>query len=94
MVIKKAQDMLELLNNRIEAMEDLNCEELEECVQDFMLTFGTIYAMENLKEQARVGYADPQYIARGRQLFGNGLCLVTKMLERIDELTLRDDAAE
>jgi hypothetical protein len=94
MVIRTAEDMEELLHNRIEAMEDLNCEELEECVEAFMLTFGTIYAMEILKDKAKVCYADSQYVARSRQLFDDGFSLATKMLERIDELTLRDDAAE
>lgn len=96
MVIKKAEDMMELLEDRIEAMEDLNCEELEECVEVFMLTFGTIMAMEFLKgSKARIEYTCPQFVVdKSKQLFDDSLRIVNKMLKRIDELTLRDDAAE
>jgi len=94
MVIKKAEDIFDLLDERIEAMEDLNCEELKECVKIFMLAHTTITTMESAKELAANEDAHSQIAVNGKQTFNNGLRLAKKMLKRIDELTLIDDAAE
>ena len=94
MVIRKAEDMMELLEDRIEAIEDLNCEELQECVESFMLAHTLISTLENAKELAAHEDAHSQIAVKSKQLFDNGLHLAKKMLKRIDELTLRDDAAE
>lgn len=94
MVIRTLEDMMELLSNRVEAMEDLNCEDLEECVRAFMLTFGSIHALNDLKVLARTEPKNSKLAIRAKHEFDEGIRLVTKMLERIDELTLRGDAAE
>ena len=94
MVIRKAEDMMGLLEDRIEAMEDLSCEELKECVEAFMIAHMLISTIENAKEIFAHEDAHSQAAIKSKQLFDNGLHLAKKMLKRIDELTLRDDAAE
>ena len=94
MVIRKAEDMMELLEDRIVAMEDLNCQELKECVRMFMLAHTSINTIENAKAIAAYENRHSQTSVQSKHIFDNGLRLVTEMLERIDELTLRDDAAE
>lgn len=89
MVIRKAEDIFDLLNERIEAMEDLNCEELKVCVKSFMNAYALLVAMQTRKEV---------YKENGSKEIMHQFTKLRDMawaeIHAIDHLTLRDDAAE
>ena len=94
MVIRKSEDVVELLSERIEAMEDLNCEDLEVCVRSFMVLHAICMSMENAKELAQHEAKRSQVWVNARETFKQGRALAVTPMKIIDELTLRNDAAE
>lgn len=94
MIIRKSEDVVELLSERIEAMEDLDCEDLEVCVRSFMALHAICMNMEIVKERAEHEPEKSQVWNKSREMFERDHALAVKLLKTIDELTLRDDAAE
>ena len=94
MVIKKAEDVVELLSERIEAMEDLNCEDLEVCVRSFMALHAVCMNMENAIEMTVHEPENPAVWHEAREMFRQGHAIAVKLIDQIDELTLRTDSAE
>lgn len=93
MVIKKAEDIYTLVDERIEAMEDLNCEELSVCVKSFINAALLLTAMEIRKEiyaeEERIGVkkmAKDQFVGFRDKAWA--------YIHTIDQLTLRTDTAE
>ena len=93
MVIKKAEDILALLDERIEAMEDLNCQELHTCVKSFMNAAIFLVAMETRKEMFASSMTD-DIKKMARHQFIELRDMAWAEIHAIDHLTLRDDAAE
>ena len=94
MVIRKSEDVVELLSERVEAMEDLNCEDLEVCVRSFMALHAVCINMENAKELAEHEPENSAFRDTARETFSRGRTLAAKLIKQIDELTLGTDAAE
>ena len=89
MVIRKLDDVYSLMKARIEAIEDLDCEELSECISAFMSITGTMTMLDQLKHMHSI-----RPIEGDREAFEMGLRTIEAGLSIIDKLTLRDDAAE
>lgn len=89
MVIKKADDLFTLVDERIGAIEDLNCEELSVCVKSFMDAYALLVAMQTRKEV---------YKETGSKEIMHQFTKLRDMawadIHAIDHLTLRHDAAE
>ena len=89
MVIKKSEDLFTLVDERIEAIEDLNCAELSVCVKSFMNAYALLVAMQTRKEV---------YKENGSKEIMHQFTKLRDMawaeIHAIDHLTLRDDAAE
>ena len=89
MVIKKAEDLFTLVDERIEAIEDLNCAELSVCVKSFMNAYALLVAMQSRKEV---------YKENGSKEIKHEFTELKDMaweeIHDIDHLTLRTDAAE
>ena len=103
MVIRKAEDMLKLLKERVEMMEDLNCEDLHECVEAFMVLAMALMRMKDLKEAGSITIEDsefatvldiPQLREVFRKYFSESKGIAEEALNTIDRLTLRTDTAE
>lgn len=93
MVIKNSVDVENLMRNRIESMEDLDCVNLEACVMNFMYLHTVVKLMEMTKDNAS-DETDPMQMKILKDTF-NDLALVAKQcIEQIDQLTLKIDAAE
>ena len=88
MVIRKASDVFDLLENRIDRLEDLNCEELLECIRAFMLLHTTITTMESARELGASETENSEERKNCKKTFDTGNRLVGEMARRIDELTM------
>ena len=88
MVIRKSSDVFDLLENRIDRLEDLNCEELLECIRAFMLLHTTITTMESARELATSQSENSEARKKCKKTFDTGNRLVGEMVRRIDELTM------
>ena len=89
MVIKKAEDLFTLVDERIEVIEDLNCAELSDCVKAFMNAYALIIAMEVRKEVYKKNGSKEMI-----HQFTEFRDMAWAEIHAIDNLTLRDDAAE
>ena len=89
MVIRKFDDIRELLNERVEAMEDLNCEGLRDCVDAFITLSGLISLLQTINRVQSVVHCVED--DGGFEEFKREAVACVKI---IDDLTLRDDAAE
>lgn len=87
MVIRKSSDVFDLLKNRIDRLEDLNCEELLECIKAFMLLHTTITTMETARELGASESENSEARKNCKRTFDTGFRLVGEMARRIDELT-------
>lgn len=87
MVIRKSSDVFDLLENKIDRLEDLNCEELLECIRTFMLLHTTITTMESVRELGASQSEDSEARENCKRTFDTGNRLVGEMVRRIDELT-------
>ena len=89
MLIKKADDLFTLVDERIGAIEDLNCEELSVCVKSFMDAYALLVAMQARKD----AYKE----TRSKEImhqFTKLRDMAWADIHAIDHLTLRHDAAE
>jgi len=93
MIIKNTNDVENLMRKRIEAMEDLDCLNLENCVMNFMFLHTVVKLMEMTKDNAS-DETDPVQMKILRDSFNDFALVAKQCVEKIDELTLRDDAAE
>jgi len=89
MVIKEFDDIRKLLNERVEAMEDLNCKELRDCVDAFISLSGLISNLQMVNSLHTVVPCDEDKYA-----FEEGKRAAVAAVRLIDQLTLRTDAAE
>ena len=89
MVIKKADDLFTLVDERIEAIEDLNCAELSTCVKSFMTAHALLIAMQARKEVYKANDSE-----ENRHKFAELRDMAWAEIHAIDHLTLRADAAE
>lgn len=94
MVIRSSEDVVELLSERIEAMEDLNCEDLEVCVRSFMALHAVCMNMENAIEMAKHEPENPALWDEAREMFRQGHTIAVKLIKQIDDLTLKTDTAD
>jgi len=92
MVINRTLDLRALLRERIEAMEDLNCEELLECVDAFILATTYLDMLEDMNAKAK--YSSLRDDKLYRMHFYNVRKEAQAFIDKIDQLTLRTDAAE
>lgn len=89
MVIRKFDDIRKLLNERVEAMEDLNCEQLRNCVDAFISLSGTISDLQMINSLHSVVPC-----AEDKDAFEELKRDAVACVKIIDQLTLREDAAE
>ena len=92
MVVNHMLDLRVLLRERIEAMEDLNCEELLECVDAFIFATSYLDMLENMNAKAK--YSSLRNDKLYRMHFYDVRNEAQAYIDKIDELTLRDNAAE
>ena len=91
MVIKHKFDLTELVNERIESIEDLNCEELSKCIKAF------IYAawwLDMIEQQQLNAICSKRVNSFEREHFELTKKSAQDQLDIIDQLTLRTDAVE
>lgn len=93
MVIRSANDVEKLLRDRIEAMEDLDCLDLEGCVMNFMYLHTAVKLMEMTKDNA-TDETDPIQKRLLRETFDTLVTVAEQSMDMIDRLTLRTEAAE
>jgi len=92
MVINKRFDLEELLAQRIEAIEDLNCEELYECIKSFLFAAWYLQMLENMNDDAR--YTSLRNDICYKNHFYSVRDTAQEYIDKIDELTLKTDTAE
>lgn len=90
MVIRKLEDTFELLKERIEAMEDLDCEDLYDCVFAFMQLSTQVASMEAVRDLRGLECSEGE----SKAVFEAGKTAAVMSAQIIDKLTLKDDAAE
>ena len=91
MVIEHKFDLTKLVDERIEAIEDLNCEELSKCIKAF------IYAawwLDVIEQQQIIARCSEKIHDFERKLFENAKNCAQDQLDIIDQLTLGTDTAE
>lgn len=91
MIIEHKFDLTKLVDERIEAIEDLNCEELSRCIKAF------IYAawwLDSIEQQQINAMCSKKIHDFERDHFEITKNCAQDQLDIIDELTLRIDAAE
>lgn len=93
MTINHPHDILKLLDERVEAMEDLNVEELRDCVRNFIFAAWYLDMLEKAIERAKYG-EDYKRNELARMRFESMKATTESYVNRIDELTLRTNAAE
>lgn len=93
MTINYPHDILKLLDERVEAMEDLNVEELRDCVRSFIFAAWYLDMLDKAIERAKYG-ADYNRNELARMQFESMKETAERYVNRIDELTLRADATE
>lgn len=91
MVIEHKFDLTKLVDERIESIEDLNCEELSKCIKAFIYAAWWLDMIEQQQINAicskRVGNFEREHFELTKKL-------AQDQLNTIDQLTLRTDAAE
>lgn len=93
MTINHPHDILKLLDERVEVMEDLNVEELRDCVRSFIFAAWYLDMLKTAIERAKYG-KDYNRDEIARMQFESMKETTESYVNRIDELTLRADAAE
>ena len=88
MVIRKSSDVFDLLENRIDRLEDLNCEELLECIRAFMLLHTTITTVESARELGASESENSEARENCKRTFDTGIRVAGEMARRIDEMTM------
>ena len=90
MTIEKPHDLLDLLNERVEAMEDLNVEELYSCVRSFVFAAWYLDMLDHSRQSAKYDLnlrKDELY----KMQFNGMKQTCQEFLDEIDRLTLRDE---
>ena len=93
MTINHPHDILKLLDERVEAMEDLNVEELRDCVRSFIFAAWYLDMLKTAIERAKYG-EDYNRNELARMHFESIKATAESYVNRIDELTLETDTAE
>lgn len=93
MTIKNTVDVENLMRKRVEAMEDLDCLDLERCVMNLMYLHTAVKFMEVTKDNAS-DEKDPMQLKILQDSFNDFALVARQCVGVIDELTLRTDAAE
>lgn len=92
MVINRMLDLRNLLRERIDAMEDLNRDELLECVDAFILATSYMDMLESMNADAK--YSELKHDKIYKMHFYDVRETAQEYIDVIDRLTLGDNDAE